>query len=323
MTHDSGNREDYTNDPNLGCRNDARFNNLVERIAAARDNSNQQLKLLQKQKGCSEFDSNALMSVRVSYIGGSWTRRQQSQQSPPRYTCTDDAANDNNNNNDDDDDMLVIHDDSSAKTGGGSNPYEIAKSNAQTNAQKVSSKYSIPVTFYDYISIVPNYAPNFSVNHMVRSGLECGVIKFSPGDYGRCLLHAAEAGCFVVKLMEKRMDDSCSTRRSSSSSSSSSNKESLFETILVPGHFVSFRTFANIAKEVLAGNINSCDGDDGEEIRLETYAQTPDELRSRCISSRGITIGTNDSSMVLDGLKEAAVYSLKRYREERSGIGLD
>ena len=101
------------------------------------------------------------------------------------------------------------------------------------------------------------------------------------------------------------------------------NKERLFEKILVPGHFVRFRTFANIAKEVLAGNMNRCDN--GVEIRSETYVETLDELKSRCITSHGITNG-NYSSMVLNGLKEAAVYSLKRYREERSGIdwtGLD
>jgi hypothetical protein len=109
--------------------------------------------------------------------------------------------------------------------------------------------------------------------------------------------------------MEKRMDYfvcDCG--------SMNSNKERVCEKILVPGHFVRFRTFANIAKEVLAGNMNRCDN--GVEIRSETYVETPDELKSRCITSHGITNG-NYSSMVLNGLKEAAVYSLKRYREER------
>jgi nucleoside-diphosphate-sugar epimerase len=240
VTNDSGNREHYAVDPNLGLRNDARFNTLVKRIVAARDHSNK----LQSERGI-----NTKVSVHISYIGGSWTRRQSSHSN------------------------LVINDTSPAKLGGGSNPYEIAKSNAQTNARQISRQYAIAVTFYDYISIVPNFAPNFSVNRMTRSGLENGVIKFSQGDYGRPLLHALEAGEYVADLVEKKVH--------SRSQRDANDDDILFETVLVPGHFVTFQTFANIAKEAIESHryVDS-------SIVFEAYKQTPDELRTRCISSR-------------------------------------
>ena len=262
VTNDDGNRENYAHDPKLGFHNDARFKSLIKRIATTKLDSN--------RLECDRAD-NINVSVHVSYIGGSWTRLQ----SKPN---------------------LVVDDSSCIKEGGGSSPYEIAKTSAEINARRVSAKHAIALTFYDYISVVPNFNSNFSVNRMVRSGLEHGVIKFSPGDYGRPLLYASKAGEFVANQVEKQIH--CYYDRNTE------DDETSYETVLVPGNFVSFQTFANIAKEVIEQNC------DGRSIAFETYEQTPDELRTRCISSREFV---SDTSSVIRGLKEAAMYSLKHY----------
>lgn len=125
------------------------------------------------------------------------------------------------------------------------------------------------------------------------------MIKYSPGDYGRPLLHSAQAGEFVANVIEKQILDSHHT-----------TNQVQYETIVVPGHFVSFQTFANIAKEVLENKNSSDDGHAANNIVFETYEQTPDELRTRCTpSTKGIEI---DASLINEGLKESAVHTLKQ-----------
>jgi len=265
VTNDDGNRDNYACDPKLGLYNNARFESLVKRIAGARFDQN--------GTQCDRSDDRNV-SVHVSYIGGSWTR-------------FDSTKN------------LVVDDSSSVKEGGGFNPYEIAKTSAETNARKVSAKHAIALTFYDYISVVPNFAPNFSVNQMVTSGLEQNVIKFSPGDFGRPLLHTFQAGEFVADLIDAQIKSHCSTLVD--------NNGKLYETVLVPGDFISFETFAKIAREVIE---HSCDD---RNITFEEYQRTPNELRTRCISSRGFV---SDPSLAEKGLKEAAMHSLKYFNKD-------
>lgn len=263
VTNDDGNRDAYARDPTLGVRNNARYASLIRRIATA------QRRL--------EIEAT---STHVSYVGGSWTRRR------PR-----------------DDNRLVVDDASPAKPGGGSNPYERAKTDAERNARESSLEHGVPTTFYDYASVVPNLSPNFSVNRMVVSGLEDGVIRFSPGDeFGRPLLHSARAGEFVARAIEKRI---ASLRRGDDDVS--------YETVLVPGDFVPFRTFANVAKEV----VERYYGDDGRDVSLETYDRTPNELRTRCVSSSSREFAS-DYASIHEGLKEAATHTLLRYFENKN-----
>ena len=266
VTNDDGNRDNYTKNSNLGHDNNVRFEMLVKRIADTRD------QVTNYNKNNVDDDN---VSVHISYIGGSWTRLQ---------------PNDDKN----------VNELSPVKEGGGSNPYEIAKTGAEQNAQALSTMHSIGITFYDYISIVPNYASNFSINRMVRSGIEGNVIKYSPGDYGRPLLHSVQAGEFVAKVIEKQILDSLLH----------TTNQVQYETIVVPGHFVSFETFADIAKEVIDNRNSNDDGHATNNITFETYGQTPDELRTRCTpSTKGIEI---DISLIKKGLKESAVHTLKQ-----------
>ena len=81
---------------------------------------------------------------------------------------------------------------------------------------------------------------------MVRSGIEGNVIKYSPGNYGRPLLHSVQAGEFVANVIEKQILDSHHT---------STTNQVQYETIVVPGHFVSFKTFALLQKMLLRTEI--------------------------------------------------------------------
>ena len=265
VTNDDGNRDNYTHNPNLGHNNNVRFEMLVKRIADTRDQV--------KNYSTNNVDGDDV-SVHISYIGGSWTRLQ------PNVN-------------------QIVNESSPVREGGGSNPYEIAKTSAEQNAKKMSIMHSIGITFYDYISIVPNYSSNFSINRMVRSGMEDNVIKYSSGDYGRPLLHSVQAGEFVANVIEKQILDSHHTAN-----------QVQYETIVVPGHFVSFETFADIAKEVIESRNGSDGGNATNNIAFKTYEQTPDELRTRCIPTEGIEI---DASLINEGLKESAVHSLMQY----------
>ena len=77
--------------------------------------------------------------VHVTYAGGSWTRRQ--------------AVG------------LEVSDASRGKTAAdGANPYEIAKSEAAKLAEVLSARHEINISFWDWISVVPNFAPNFTIS---------------------------------------------------------------------------------------------------------------------------------------------------------------
>mmetsp|Transcript_13004 Transcript_13004/g.19711 ORF Transcript_13004/g.19711 Transcript_13004/m.19711 type:complete len:282 (+) Transcript_13004:425-1270(+) len=209
---------------------------------------------------------------------------------------------------------LEVNDESVVKQGGGSNPYEIAKSNAQKNAHHLSKKHNISITFYDYISVVPNFAPNFSVNRMTKSGLDTGIIKFSDGDYGRPLLHTIEAGEFVVRVIEDQISRGSNIMKKSQEFDTDAGSD----TVLVPGHFVTFKTFAETVTEAIETTYKD------KRISFETYETTPDELRTRCVSSRWKSTGVDgvtpdgDSTLVIDGLKETAMHFIQHYDKESS-----
>ncbi len=136
---------------------------------------------------------------------------------------------------------------------------------------------------------------------MVRSGLEDGIIKFSQGDYGRPLLHTSEGGEFVAKLVaENRNRCSCAITCGDVNSVGI-----LFDTVLVPGRFVNFEIFANIAKEA----IESTNCGLGPNIALKSYDCTPEELRTRCESLRKID---SDPLLVTNGLRETAMFYLQK-----------
>ena len=146
-----------------------------------------------------------LADLHISYVGGSWTRRQP------------DAG-------------LTVTDTSVAKTAEASNPYERAKTAAHDAARRLSRELGLAVTFFDWISVLPNFAPNFSIAKMVTAGAKTGSITFSPGDFGRPVLHRKDAGRVLVQW--------CQAGRSKAS-------RGVFAVVLVPGAFTPFQRFAD------------------------------------------------------------------------------
>ena len=202
----------------------------------------------------------------ISYIGGSWTRRQ---------------AIDG-----------IVSDSSPTKSGGGSNPYEIAKTRAESTACQLSANLGVGITFFDMISVTPNYAHIFSVNRMVSSAIETGIIRYSPGDYGRPLLHTNQAGDMVVSLIERRIDYRTTTGS--------------YEVVLIPGHFVLFGDFAQIAKEVVEKS-----GKRANVVLEEQEGESPVVLKTRCASRRLKDMGFfPNGKMAIDGLRQSAEAAL-------------
>ena len=285
VTNENGNRDEYANQPNLGSQNNYRFTNLVKRIVEARENCCTKI-----QNGESSDCHRITTSVHISYIGGSWTRLQ-----PALNPIHAQTKNSN---------YLEVNHTSLVKEGGGSNPYEIAKSGAEANARKLSTEYKVGITFYDYISVVPNFAPNFSVNRMIQSGLEKGVIKYSEGMYGRPLLHTNEAGDIVMNIVERDMLSPIQY----SKGDVDVGREKLFNSVLIPGHFITFKTFAEVTKETIENKYKS------KNVAFDVYENTPNELRIHCNSlMKRVNIS---SSLVIDGLKETAAFALKQCEEE-------
>lgn len=276
---DEGNRDVYASNPELRRENDDRFSSFVERVCEV-------WQTIRPQRRNGE-------KIHVSYCGGSWTRRQMNRN-------------------------FVVSDDSPAKDGGGSNNYERAKTDAFDNARRLSWMYGrwIDVTFFDYISVVPNYSPNFTMGKMVRDALELRKIAFSDGDFGRPLLHGRQAGGVLVALAEK-------WRSKQSDDPSDDDKPSDgFDSVLLPGHFTTFRRFAEIAKEVA---IEYCDNLSDGDVVLEPRENTPDFLRSRCVSPRlrGEIGFVPDAAMVDEGLRDTAAEAAKNWLAASSPKNMD
>jgi nucleoside-diphosphate-sugar epimerase len=259
---EEGNRDIYVANPHLERDNSARFTKFVEGLG----------------KIWSLRDENITRTCKlhISYCGGSWTRREMDAQD------------------------FSVNDNSPVKTHGGSNMYERAKTAAYENAKDLArrNKDWCQITFVDYISVVPNFAPNFTIGKMVHSAMESGEIVYSEGDYGRPLLHSQQAGDILVTLAERW-------------SSLKGCGQKPFDIILIPGYFTPFATFASIARDVVVKN----GGKIQEEIKLTCQSHTPEFLRSRCSSdrlARDIQFVPH-RGYVEEGLRNAALKAFVQY----------
>lgn len=197
--------------------------------------------------------------LKIWYIGGSWTKRK-----PDR--------------------SWIINDNSPNKSLEECNPYEKAKISAEENAQKVSSL--IRIRYLDWASIVPNFAPNFSIPRMVKQALETGKINYSPGPYGRPLLESVQAGESLLVLIEN------------------DSQEQQFTKYLIPGVFILFTNFAQAAKAAVERKTK-------KTIVLEEIKNTPEFLRTQCKSDYLESLGfTSNKERVLSALKKNAVLVL-------------
>ena len=301
----------------LGSRNSERFRSFAHRVAGA-----------VRADGGADDDSGRRQGgrrrrrVHISYAGGSWTRRE------PSFP----HGNNGSLSGGESDGPLphpVVGDASPAKSGGGSNPYEVAKTLAESVARSVVVDINAPpddlddgsvivdITFLDYISVVPNYAPNFSMGRMVRSALETGIVRYSDGDYGRPLLHAIQAGEAVAAMSDRRR-----RKEGKNVEEEEVKKDGVgrgtFKTALIPGAFVPFSAFAEVAREVVT---TAQRGIARGDVRLEPLRPdgTPEHLRSRCISNRlWEEVGfLPDRSAAVDGLRDAATKALEAWEEEK------
>mmetsp|Transcript_19728 Transcript_19728/g.34749 ORF Transcript_19728/g.34749 Transcript_19728/m.34749 type:complete len:359 (+) Transcript_19728:77-1153(+) len=265
---EDGNRDNYANRPNLGEQNDVRFATFIRRAVVASGRA-RQMRPVQRPM------------LHVSYVGGSWTRREAIRG--------------------------VVSDESPAKMGGGDNPYERAKTNAEEHARALARDHAVDITFLDYISVAPNFAPNFSVNRMAVSAFRDGIIRYSPGDYGRPLLHSKQAGDLIVSLVKIRIQRDGHRIYFQGGGS--------FQSLVVPGQFVSFHQFATIANEAVLSRLDT-DDHMGERVRLEEMdsEQTPEQLKTHCSSKTLITaVGfVPDKTMVEAGLRESALFAINQ-----------
>lgn len=220
------------------------------------------------------------VGAHVAYIGGSWTRR-----APAASPC--DAT------------VPLVTDLSPPKDDVDSNAYEKAKTRAHDVARQLSNELKIHVTFYDWASIVPNLAPNFTIAKMTAAALHDGKISYSEGDYGRPLLHAVDAGWALVKLTESRLR------------SQPSDKE-YFDTIVMPGTFLCFQRFASIVAAVVEAS--------GKRTTVELQRQdgAPSFLRTRCTSTRLAELEFAPShERSEDGLRETCRFWLKKLSDAK------
>lgn len=149
---EDGNRDHYLADGALEASNNQRFACFARRVKA-----------LGVARSCAV--------PRLSYIGGSWTKRE------PTQDCG----------------RLLVNDASTPKTAS-LVPYEQAKVSAEANAQALAHELGISVVFLDWASVVPNFSSNFTISRMAAEAFERGTITYSHGDYGRPLLHRRDAG---------------------------------------------------------------------------------------------------------------------------------
>ena len=205
-----------------------------------------------------------------------------------------------------------MSDDSPPKPSDSCNPYELAKTAAENQAAELVEAHSprLKITFLDWISVVPNLAPNFTIGKMCASALESGTITFSPGDYGRPLLDATQAGEALLLLTERRLrgDDSGGDDCKGDGGERGAGKGGgtpMFTVQLIPGAFTTFETFAKIVVEAVAPR----------PVVLVEQEKTPDFLRARCESASLTSLGFEPSEeRVLLALRATADAALARLR---------
>lgn len=184
----------------------------------------------------------------------------------------------------------VVNDGSPNKDLKECNSYEKAKISAERNAQKLSSL--IKIRFLDWASTVPNLAPNFSISRMIAQALEENKIRYSFGHYGRPLIESVQAGEALIVLIKN--DDSGQR----------------FTRYLIPATFVTFSSFARAVKDVV-------EKETGKEVALEEIKETPDFLKSQCLSDHLTGLGFVVDERRTDGaLKRNAEEAFKRIKTE-------
>ena len=197
----------------------------------------------------------------VWYIGGSWTKRKP-------------------------DKSWLVTDFSPNKPMSQANAYEKAKIMAEKNARKLSQE--IKIRFLDWISIVPNLSENFTIFRMTRQALIEGIIKYSPGNYGRPLLSSVQAGEALILLME------------------SDDRKINFKKYLIPGIFIRFEEFAKAVK-------TEVEKETKRKIVLETIPKTPDFLKSQTLSYHLQSLGFQPQKKeIISALGENARDSLTK-----------
>jgi hypothetical protein len=247
------------------------------------------------------------------YVGGSWTKRVE------RAVETGGA------------DEYVVNDSSPNKVES-KVEYEQAKISAEENAKKVGADTGFRITFADWISIVPNFAPNFSIAKMTAEAVFKRSITFSPGEYGRPMLHQKDAGNLLVAYCERARNRGlfASPR---------------FSTLLVPGIFIPFKTFADVVRSTVlelelheqfgvpaesdgdgdaTAPQSSSGGDTGASqqdmpskppVQLVEQANTPAFLKTRCESAAADELGFEpEESMVLQGLRDSCTAAWRKTR---------
>lgn len=219
----------------------------------------------------------------IFYIGGSWTKRQW-------------------------DDHYVVHSDSPNK-GASPVPYEEAKISAEANARSVSEAHQLDIVFIDWISVVPNLAPNFTVHKMTEEALSSGRITFSPGEFGRPLLHSSDAGRALMMLHEAR--NGGGVRQTGAH----------FECCLMPGSFTPFSVFAEVVQDTVRAHLHARKSDVSiAEIELVPQKQTPDSLQAQCVSHTFESLGFSpDSSLVCEGLRATCLHSIHQLQPDVDG----
>ena len=163
---------------------------------------------------CCNTISKINPNVPIWYVGGSWTKRK-----PNRF--------------------WIVDEDSPNKAMEESNAYERSKIQSENNASHISSMLSLKIRFVDYISIIPNLFPDFTLCRYSEQAILKSKIEYIDGDMGRPLLTSFIAGRMLLKIIE--MDD----------------PSKMFDVFLVPGVFIEFKTFAEIAKKVVDKRLKS------------------------------------------------------------------
>jgi len=211
--------------------------------------------------------------MKIRYIGGSWTKRN----IPANLVVEDTTPNKSHNDK--------------------PNAYEIAKIKAEENSYKLAIKYNLDITFCDWISIVPNYAENFSINTMMKELLSIGVVRYTPGDYGRPLLAAHDAARALFLYMK---DDN-------------KVQKGKCRTILIPGLFTPFELFARTVFDTAMEM--SRDKAFKKRARMEKRTdKPPDFLKTRIESKLFNSLGFKpDNSALRKALKINAEYAFKLY----------
>jgi nucleoside-diphosphate-sugar epimerase len=255
-----GNRDDYTTAGSTIARdNAARFASFVALVADC-------------------WPAASPMRPHVAYAGGSWTRRE-------AVRVTESGA-------------PLVDNESPAKTTS-ANAYEVAKSEAEAAAERLSALHRVSITFFDWISVVPNFAPNFTIAKMTEAALRHGKVEYSEGDYGRPLLHSEDAGHAVVLLAEERLKEAA-------------DQPTTFESVLVPGAFTPFREFARIVVE----ETKKVSGRSSILATPQTNP-TPEFLRTRCSSRRMQDASfTPRADMIEAGLRETCRVAAERVEKE-------